>query len=161
MDVNRRLKRQLQFYQAVVDIVKIFGETEIGDCEVDEEAVANYVSSFKFVSDMWEAETKEDIYQKLTDDIINGWPVWQFLKVSDWTKGMLERSFAREAIEKRKRLEKKYKCYTCKYLEESETSLGTLRKCRRPRDRFDMERRDYFEPKTKCKYYTKKEEHET
>lgn len=147
------LVKQLRFYQGIVDIVKIFGETEIGDCEVDEEAVAKYVASFKFASDTWGLESKDEIYQKITDDIINGWPVWEFLKISDWTKRMLEKSFAEEAIKERQELERKYKCYTCKYLNESQTSLGVLQKCMRPMERFKMERRDYFEPKKRCKYY--------
>lgn len=147
------LVKQLRFYQGIVDIVKIFGETEIGDCEVDEEAVAKYVASLKFTSDTWGLESKDEIYQKITDDIINGWPVWEFLKISDWTKQMLEKSFAEEVIKEREELERKYKCYTCKYLNESPTSLGMFRKCMRPRGRFEMERRDYFEPKKRCKSY--------
>lgn len=147
------LVKQLRFYQGIVDIVKIFGETEIGDCEVDEEAVAKYVASFKFANDTWGLESKDEIYQKITDDIINGWPVWEFLKISDWAKQMLEKSFAEEVIKEREELERKYKCYTCKYLDESPTSLGMLQKCMRPRGRFEMERRDYFEPKKRCKSY--------
>ena len=37
---ENEFKRRIQFYSAVCDIVQIFGETEIGTCEVDEEAVA-------------------------------------------------------------------------------------------------------------------------
>ena len=144
---------KLRFYQAIVDIVKIFGETEIGDCEVDEEAVANYINSLKFVDDMWGIASKEDIYKKLTDDIIDGFPVWEFLKISDWSKRMLECSFNNSVEQERKRLEKTYQCFTCKYLEESDTSLGIYRKCHRPKERFEMKRRDYFEPLRRCKSY--------
>ena len=149
---------KLRFYQAIVDVVKILGETEIGDCEVDEEAVARYVSSMKFIGDMWGIVSKEEIYEKITEDIINGFPVWDFLKVSDWTKNMLERSFADQQIQERKRLEETYKCFTCKYLVEEETSMGIFRKCKRPRGRFSFERRDYFEPKEVCDHYIKQED---
>ncbi len=157
MTPNEKLIIQLRFYQAVVDVVRTFGEMEIGECEVDEEAVANYVASFKFVNDLWGISSKEDIYQKLTDDIINGWPVWDFLKLSDWKRNMLDREFRRKAEEERARLEQEYKCYTCKWLEEKETSLGIFRKCKKPRDGFEMKRREYFDPKKRCKAYEPKD----
>ena len=43
-------KKRLQFYSAVHDIVQIFGETEVGTCEIDEEAVAEYCLSLKFAN---------------------------------------------------------------------------------------------------------------
>ena len=161
METNRKDILKFRFYQALVDIVKLFGETEIGECEVDEEAAAQYVNSFQFVNDMWGVSSKEEFYQKITDDIINGFPVWQFLKVSDWTKQRLENTFARESEEKRRRLERTYKCFTCKYFKEYHTSLGTLYECTREAStdwirgrQFSLKRRDkYIDPKKRCKWY--------
>lgn len=161
---NHRL-RPFIFYSAIVDIVQIFGEMEIGSCEVDVEAVATYVSGYKFQSDFWGCSTKEDIYKKITDDILDGWPVWQFLKVSDWTKDMLERSFAKKIREERERLERTYKCYRCMHFEEIHTSLGVIEKCNwvpplKPGERYFEWKRDSnsgFTLKKKCKNFELKE----
>ena len=37
---SEELKKRFEFYSSILDIVKIFGETEIGTCEVDEEALS-------------------------------------------------------------------------------------------------------------------------
>ena len=159
--------RPFIFYQAVVEIVQLFGDQELGSCEVDTEAVAQYVDSFKFSSDMWGFETKDQIYSKLTDDIIDGWPVWQFLKVSNWTKMMLERSFAEKIREERERLEKTYKCYKCKHFQETRTSLGVIEECKwrpplKPGERdlrpWRWESGREFTPKKKCKHFELKGE---
>lgn len=154
-------KKRLQFYSAVHDIVQIFGETEVGTCEIDEEAVAEYCLSLKFTADQFTCSTKEDIYQKLTDEILNGFPVWQFLKVSDWTKEMLERTFSLEQERKWKELCKKYKCYTCKYHLMKESGIGVYEECNwKPKDarlrtRVWLKDRS-FAPKKSCKNYERK-----
>lgn len=156
---NIELKKRFEFFSAVCDIVQIWGETEIGTCEVDEEVVANYCCSDKFWKDHFNCHTKEDIYEKLTNDIINGFPVWEFLKLSDWTKEMLEKSFATEQTEKWKELCKTYKCYTCEYYHSEDTGLGLYEKCKKPKDdirqRGMMRKREIFEVKKNCKHYKK------
>lgn len=153
--------RQLYYFLAVKDIIELFAETELGSgCEIDVEAVAAYVQSFSFFADdMWGIKEKEEIYQMITDDILNGYPVWQLLKIPDWTKNMLEREFQAEQERKRKELEKKYKCFTCKYFVEKQTELGVWRECtweppKSKRD-FDWHKRRgaYFELKRRCKNY--------
>lgn len=159
--MQNELAKRFFFYSAVIDIVKIFGETELGSCEVDEEAVAEYCTSNKFVNDNFECTSKEDLYQKITDDIINGMPVWEFLKVSDWVREILEREIISKRKAEYKKLCKKYKCYTCKYYEQFEASFGTLEKCKYVKpivtiaDRFKSRRDDDFEVKTKCENYEK------
>ena len=127
--------------------------------------VASYVESDKFAFDTFELSTwdKEDVYEYVTNEILDGLPVWQMLKVSDYTKKMLEKSLDVQIAEQRKRLEKKYKCYTCKYFREDDTSLGTFLDCTwtpKP-DRygraFSLKRRDAL-PLQKCKNYEKRDE---
>ena len=55
---SEELKKRFEFYSAILDVVKIFGETEIGTCEVDEEALSEYCSSDKFVVDNFNIKTK-------------------------------------------------------------------------------------------------------
>lgn len=161
---NLEMQKRFQFFSAICDIVKVFGETEIGNCEVDEDAIAKYCCSDRFWKDHWNCNTKEDIYEKLTNDIILGFPVWEFLKVSDWTKNMLEKSFATEQTLKWKELCKKYKCYTCKFYNAIETGLGLYEECiykeEKPINRLQngrewkpLKRRESFEPKKSCKNY--------
>lgn len=154
--------RKLIYFQALIEIVQLWGQTEIGDCEVDVEAVAAYVNSDKFnLIDMWGVGADKDaIYQHITDDILAGFPIWQLLKVSPWTKSMLERSFRASVERSEAELRAKYKCYTCKHYSCRETALGTLEKCVRPktntRGREPSEwrgRAEAFSPKKKCKYY--------
>jgi hypothetical protein len=89
----RKELKQLLYYQALVDIVTIFGETECGSSELDTERIAQYVSSVNFFEHTFDAATKEDIYDQITEEIINGFPIWRFLKCSDWTMKMFEKDF--------------------------------------------------------------------
>ena len=157
--------RKLYYFLAVKDIVETFAETEIGSgCEIDVDAVDAYCSSLRFVNDMWGIYNKEEIYQAVTDDILAGYPIWQLLKIPEWTKNMLEREFAREQQRKREELEREYKCYTCKYFVEKETGLGTWMECTwkplETKRNFDWRPRrgSNFEVKKRCKNYERKED---
>lgn len=153
---NKQLVNYFVLYQAIIDIAKIFGETELGsDCEVDECAVAEYCLSNKYIVDMWGITSKEDVYEKITNDILNGMRIWDLLKISDWTKSMLDKSFLDEQQAVMEKLRKKYKCYTCKWFEMTKTSIGTFIECNRPKDKrsWSTHKRGKFEPKKSCKYY--------
>ncbi len=163
---NPELKKYY-YFSALIDIAKLFAEREIGsDVEIDIEAAATYVNSFKFVVDYHDyngvLDSKESMYKRITDEIIAGLPIWQLLKLSDWTKSMLERSFAKKIQEAEEIRKKIYKCYTCEYLSVAKTSLGVFEDCKRPKDRkrdWRVERKG-FEPQKKCKYYVRKKNNE-
>lgn len=162
--IDKEMAKRFFFYSSVIDIVQIFGETELGSCEVDEEAVAQYCMSDRFWSDNFTGCNKEDFYQKITDDILSGMPVWEFLKVSDWTKRMLEQSFVEEKELKWRELCKKYKCYTCQFYNAVETGIGLHESCtyekEQQKNRREFRdwrvRRDCFEPQEKCINYSAK-----
>lgn len=151
-------ERQIYYLLAIKEIVELFAEQELGSrCEIDVKATMNYVQSMKFVNDAWGLKSKDEIYQLVTDDILNGFPIWQLLNMPEWTRSMCEREFGNAQKQKRKELEKKYKCYTCKYFSEHNTSLGVLMECKRPRgERFKLERYGSFEPKKQCRFYQNK-----
>lgn len=153
--MDNEMRKRFQFFSAICNIVQIFGETELGTCEVDEETVAEYTMSNHFIAHLFSCNTKEEIYEKITEDIVNGFPVWQFLKVSDWTKKRLETTYETEQAKKWEALRKKYYCYTCKYYKAKDTSIGLLEECANKKDRFKLERRGCFSPKTSCVYYKK------
>lgn len=152
-------EKQLYYFLAVKEILELFAEQEIGPrCEINVGSVLSYVKSMKFVNDTWGLRSKEEIYKLVTDDILAGYPVWQLLDMPDWTRDMIEREFNLKQEQKQKELERKYKCYTCKWFREHNTSAGYLAECKKPKDAKDWRlRRDYFEPKKRCKYYEKKE----
>lgn len=156
--------KQFKYYQAICDIVSIFGETEIGNGEVDTEAVAHYVNSNSFWNDTFECTKEEDLYELLTNDIIEGMPIWRFLKCSEWTKNMLEQEFQIRINEALEEAHKKYCCYSCEYFKQIETSLGTIYRCEYSEDKEDkigrkIKRRDtLYELKQHCKNYKIKQE---
>lgn len=156
--MNNEMRKRFLFFSAVCDIVQIFGETELGSCEVDEEAVAEYTMSDHFIAHLFSCNSKEEVYEKVTEDILNGFPVWQFLKVSDWTRQRLENTYATEQTRQWGALCRKYCCYTCRYYSSQDTGIGLLEKCSYKKkdgsSRRDVSswkgRREAFSPKKSC-----------
>lgn len=161
--VSTKTEKQLLYYQALCDIVSIYGETEIGCSEIDTTAVAQYVASDNFFVDYFNCLSVEDLYQQLTEEIIKGFPIWRFLKISDWTKTMLDKQLQQTIIEEQQRLQKTYKCITCQYYEEINAAFGTICKCTYTntnnsefslgRKRFLRDRNVLHELKKFCKHY--------
>lgn len=155
---EKSMEKCLMIYSAICDIVQIYGDTELGTCEVDTTAVAKYCCSDKSVFDLLECQTKEDIYAKFTQDILDGFAVWQFLKISDWTKNMLARNFENEAQEQLEKNKKIYKCLTCQFYHEAYTSIGTFVTCECPQEScWAKRRRSLPQLKKSCKNYKKLE----
>ena len=158
-------EKQAFYFLAIKEILELFAEQELGArCEINIPAVLAYTSSLKFGVDSIEYNTKEEIYQLVTDDIIAGYPIWQLLNIPEWTRNMLEKELANKVIERRKYLEKTYKCYTCKWFDEFNGSIGTILDCKRPIEKksryhgFKPLRREEFKVKKSCKYYERKED---
>ena len=161
MNFGNITAKQLMACSAIIEILQIFADSEIGgQYEINYEAVANYIDSIKFSADYFECQTKEEIYERFTEDIYAGLPVWRWLKLSEWTMNMVERTFEDECQAEYRELCKKYKCLTCKYHKVNRTSLGVFYECtyedkptfKRFRER-SLRREDRFELKKKCKNY--------
>lgn len=151
------LKKILKFQSAIHEIVQIYGETELGNCEVDDDAIAEFCASDRFWSDFYEFSTKEEIYERVTNEILNGFPIWNYLKVSDWTKNMLEKSYNNQLDNDFKELCKTYKCYTCKYFKLENTCFGMHEGCSYPKkkDKMGKAKREIFHVKKSCVSYEK------
>lgn len=162
------MSKQLMIFSAIIDILTIFADTEIGgQYEFNYDAIDNYISSFKCQAEYFDYKTKDEIYAKFTQDICNGLPVWRFLKLPDWTMNMVEKSFKTECENEMEQLKKIYKCLTCKYFKTERLSSGLLwQECRyeethkakskRRHDSILKPRREgAFEMKTKCDNYEK------
>lgn len=153
------LTKQLIFFDVLKEVISIFGETEVGTNEVDIDSVASYLTSeggFKFAVDLFDYNTREDIEAYITDKILDGFPVWRFLKCSDWTKQMIEKEFLRECEKEQEELSRKYKCFTCEYFKTINTSIGIIYECNKDaqENRYRMKRRENIElPRKNCENY--------
>lgn len=161
MNFSNITAKQLMACSAIIEILQIFADSEIGgQYEINYEAVTNYIDSIKFASDYFECRTKEEVYERFTEDIYAGLPVWRWLILPEWTTNMVERSFKDECRAEYRELCKQYKCLTCKYYKVDQTELGVFYECtyedkhtsKRLCER-SLRREDRFELKKKCKNY--------
>lgn len=150
------------YFKAMIDIAELWGNQEIGTCEVDILEISKYCNSFNFNIDIWgvsgktEDEIKENMYEFITNLILDGFPIWRMLKLSDFTKNMIEKTFKNDMDKKFKEMCKIYKCYTCVYYKTYTTSFGTIEKCEyvSPKNKFKLHRdNNNFKLKKSCKNY--------
>ena len=149
----------LNFYEVLKEFLEIYANEFIGNnTSINLENVAQYLNSNKYLARFKiNSYTKDEIFKILEEDIVNGFPIWQLLNVSDWTKNILELEFASTVNKELEDNKNKYKCLTCKYYEEKHTSFGTILKCNVPKSRYDriFDRGTLESWKKKCKDYVK------
>lgn len=155
--------KQVMVCEAITDILKIFADNEIGgQYEINHDELCKYLDSLKYVTDYWDCETKEDVYNRFTEDIYAGLPVWRFLKLPEWTQTMVEKSFRSSCQKDFEELSKVYKCLTCKYHKVHKYDIGVRAEClydKKPHSgRTDLSQVSHtpFEPKEQCDHYVKK-----
>ena len=147
-------KKQVLFFNTFKEIIQIFGESEIGSSQIDIDALIDYLSSDKFFNDSFDYNSEEEAQQFVTDYILDGFPVWRFLKCSDWTKKMLEKSFTEECAKEYNQMLQEYKCLSCKYFWQTNTSLGLYINCKHP-DNQHKYTRTAFSLKKECGFFEK------
>lgn len=152
------LTKQLVYFNEFKEIISIFGQTEVGTSEVDVKALADYLASDKFFVDMFDYNIEDidgiDLY--ITNLIENGFPVWRFLKISNWTKNMLEQSFTEECEEELKEMQKTYCCLSCNYYMVKDTPYGLLIRCtNKDCKHYYGNRNGALELQKECKEYEK------
>lgn len=150
--------KHLMVCNAIIDILHIFADTEIGgQYDIDYTALSKYLNSLKCVSDYFECETKEDVYERFTEDVYNGLPIWRFLILPKWTKTMVEASFEQECQTEYKIMQNKYKCLTCTFHKVVNTQVGVITECtyKEPfKERRGVpKRKEYNNLKTHCEHY--------
>lgn len=121
--------KQYMFFNYFKEMLEIFGQTEVGCDEVDIEALAAYLLSDKFIVDSFNYNTEDEAKEFITNLILDGFPIWQYLKCSDWTKSMVEKSFSNEMKSEYEKQCQIYKCLTCKHYKVTQTGLGILDEC--------------------------------
>lgn len=155
--------KQLMICAAIMEILQIFADTEIGGhYEIDYDKIADYINSFRCPAEYFECSTKEDVYERFTQDIYAGLPVWRWLKLPEWTLKMVERTFEDECQAEYREMCRMYKCLTCKYYEARNTEIGVFQKCNYRKEEpnrmcnrhyHSLKRDEPFELKKKCRNY--------
>jgi len=156
MDVNI-----LNYYSAIVEFLQIYASQEIGEIpEVDNEVICNFINSdrfitFRFRNDM---SSKGTIFKFLEEQILDGFPIHHFFKLSEWKINILDREMIIDETKERN----KFLCYSCSYFKEDETPYGRLLDCsyvkevEGSRRFFKAVRRERFEVVKICDTYKNK-----
>lgn len=159
------------YLECFIKFVEIYGQNELGNCEVDIAKLGHYCEDMFFHLKHFRLSSIEEIYKNIEQKILDSFPIWEYLKVSDWTKDMLKRNFQDEQINKEKELKEKYICYRdCAYFNRKNTSLGPIERCHyqeedlsdpvsrfRNKRRFSLTREELFEPLKNCNFYKEKQ----
>lgn len=88
------MNKKYLFLEAMIRFTEIFGNENIGNCEVDISQVISFAETQQFQLMMsWDCHTLDDYYKLIEDMVLDGFPIWNFLKISDWTKDMMKREF--------------------------------------------------------------------
>ena len=155
--------RTIMLSNSIQDILKVFAEQEIGcNIDVNEKALADYLDSTRGISDYFEANTKEEMYEVFLTQVLDGYPIWQLLELPEWTKSTLEREFQAELDAQKKKAEKEFACLRCKHYRCKETPCGSIQTCHGFSFKTKRNAKMYysvrFKPrKTKCKDFEERE----
>lgn len=146
--------KKMVYFNIFKDMIEVFGDQECGSSKVDVIKLANYLSSDKFFVDTFSYSTEEDIQEYITNQILNGFPVWEYLVLTDWQRNMLEKSFSSEVRKEYEEAKKKYKCLSCKYYKVIDVSIGYYEECKNKQlNHINRFKRDWFKLRKSCKYF--------
>ena len=149
----------LQFYEVLKEFLELYSNEFIGNnIYINVENVAKYLNSGRYLTRFKiNKVSKDELFKEFESDILNGYPIWELLNISDWTRNILELEF-KETV-KNEFIEncKKYKCLTCKYYKEKHTSFGVIIKCNIPKTGYRriMDNGVLHELKEECNDYIK------
>lgn len=130
--------RSIKLFEYFIEFLKIFGQENYGEsAEVDWYAVYNYCQSYHMLD--FNAELEEIIYadndeefrdkcfEFMERNIIEGYPVWQLFKMSDWlTKQLNKELHDREEAKDKEYFYKLTKCYRCQYYSEHISAIDKM-----------------------------------
>jgi len=155
-----------RFYE-LVEMLKIHGQIEYGTDDINVEALVAFINSNRVMVRFMNC-SPEEVAKGVTEDILDGMPVWKFFNLSPWTEKMLQKEYdeyrkeAEERYQKRKQEAlKKYKCLQqCKYYNCCDTGYGTYIACEYKGNWMQSTRErsgDNFKYLRKCSHYEKDE----
>ena len=131
---SERRKEEIKaaWIEAFVLISEIYAQTEIGEnIKVDIPKIAVFVNSPDFENqECYQITDLTKIYEHITNEILGGFPIFRFLKLSKWQLEMCEKDWQLRTNEEEKALQEKYPCKRCIHLYEKYTSMGMICKCK-------------------------------
>lgn len=134
---TQRKKEEIKaaWIEAFVLIAEIYAKTEIGEgIKVDIPKIATFINSPDFENqECYQIKQLSLIYEHITNEILGGFPIFRFLKLSKWQLEMCEKDWNSRINEHEEYLKKIYPCKRCKYLYESYSSLGVICRCENPK----------------------------
>jgi len=123
-------KTRAMFLEAFIKFAEIYANNELGNMEVDIQKVGEYVYSTNFAyQNNFKIESVYDCFKLIEDDILNGMPIWRFMKCSEKQLSILENNFNNVIQEAEQKLIDTYICKSCNYLKEEHLDLGYICKC--------------------------------
>lgn len=162
---NRKPKSQLRteqtramYLEAFIKFAEIYANNELGNMEVDIQKIGEYIYSTNFAyQENLKIESVYDCFELIENDIINGLPIWRFMKCSEKQLKILENNFNNMIQEEEQRLTDTYICKSCRYLQEQYLDLGYMCKCNY-QEKFTRKRSGFHDYTTvkSCKDYEKK-----
>jgi hypothetical protein len=125
------LIQKLYFFEAIRDFVVLYARNNIGSrIEVNIEEIAKYLTSDRFMFHVQiNYQSKEKMLEMVENDLLNGMPIWKFLKLSKFQYKHLKEEFE-EIVEKQKEKKEIYKCDDCIFYKNQETSIGKILSCK-------------------------------
>lgn len=158
MEYNHKMKTKdiieyLNYYNAIVEFVEIYSSQHIGgNPEINIQAVASFMAQDSFMieklADGFNHLNKDDLFKKLEEEVLNGFPIWRLLILSEWTMNMLERDF----VEYVENTQNDILCFSCGNFISEQTNYGLVQDCvirKRKSRRF----REEFELTDRCMNY--------
>ena len=119
----------VEFVVAFINFCNLYASENIGEVEVDVKKLSEYIKEKRFLIDWADCAELEDYYTQIEEIIIDGFPIWQFFKISDWTKKILSKEYEKAVNDHNDMLLKTFKCYSCKKFIIVESSFGVRYLC--------------------------------
>ncbi len=145
------------FLEGLIRFLDIYVQTEIGEgIQIDIMKVALHINSPSFENDdLYLIKSIDDAYDLLEQLVIAGLPIWRFLRLSDYQSQLFESGYSELCVTAKMKAADERPCYGCIWYEETDTFLGPLKRCNKPRTEW-MSRTGPHEPEKilECKWLT-------
>lgn len=155
---KRKAELKALFLEGLIRFLDIYSQTEIGEgVQIDIMKVALFVNSPRFENeDLYSISSIDDVYELCEMLTLAGLPIWRFLRLSEYQSRIFESGYTEILVSAKMKAAEERPCYGCIWYRETETFLGLLRECQKPRTDANFERKETHNPDAikKCKWLT-------
>lgn len=155
---ERKSELKAIYLEGFIRFLNIYAQTEIGEgFELDITKIGLFVNSSRFENDdLYCYSSIDDIFRLCEILVLQGLPIWRFLKLDVWNEEMLEKSYKRLLTATKKKAATISPCYDCIWYSELDTFLGVLRRCVKPSFRCNWEKQSSYDPNSvkECEWQT-------